>query len=57
MTRTFDISAKPRHVAETLYATPVFRGAGELSLFGRAEFQSGEPVQDYMVGARLNLNY
>lgn len=55
--RTFDISNRARNVAETLYATPVFKGTGQVSLFGRAEFQSGSPVQDYMVGARLNLNY
>jgi hypothetical protein len=55
--RTFDITNKARNVAETLYATPVWKGRGQVSLFGRAEFQSGEPVQDYMVGARLNLNY
>jgi hypothetical protein len=57
VTRTFDITNKARNVAETLYATPVMKGRGQVSLFGRAEFQAGEPVQDYMVGARLNLNY
>jgi hypothetical protein len=57
VTRTFDITGSPRQVAETLYATPVMSGRGEVSLFGRAEFQSGEPLQQYMLGARLNLNY
>ena len=57
VTRTFSIANAPRQVAETLYATPVMKGRGELSFFGRAEFQSGEPIQQYMLGARLNLNY
>ncbi|MET0273194.1 MAG: S8 family serine peptidase, partial [Phenylobacterium sp.] len=57
VTRTFSIANASRQVAETLYATPVMRGRGELSLFGRAEFQSGEPIQQYMVGARLNFKY
>jgi hypothetical protein len=58
VSRPFDIGQTPsRYVAESLYGVPVFKGQGELSVFGRAQFQSGEPVQDLMFGAGLNMRF
>ncbi|MCR5877712.1 S8 family serine peptidase [Phenylobacterium sp. J367] len=57
VSQKFDISVKPRHVAEALYATPAFGGRGEVSFFGRAEVKSDDEAQNYMAGVRLNLNY
>jgi hypothetical protein len=57
VTQTFDISVKPRHVAEALYAAPAFDGKGQVSVFGRAEFTADDPAPDYMAGVRLNFNY
>jgi hypothetical protein len=55
--RTFEISATRRYVAETLYATPVMDGQGELSVFGRAQFQAGESDDDLTVGAAFNVRF
>ena len=55
--KSFDITGgERRHVAEALYATPMFEGAAELNVFGRAETQSMK-VQDYMLGARMNFDF
>ena len=56
--KSFDITGGDRrHVAEALYATPLFEGQAELSFFGRAETQSARKVQDYMLGARVNFDF
>ena len=55
--RTFDIATPRRYVAETLYATPMWDGQGELRLFGRAQFQAGEQPADLLAGAAFNVRF
>jgi hypothetical protein len=58
--QNFDVNGEPRAVAaELLYATPILRGDGELSLFGRAEVQAEgqRELNQYSIGSRVSFRF
>jgi hypothetical protein len=57
VSRAFDIAAPRRHVAESLYATPVLDGQGELSVFGKAQFQGSQVDPELTFGAGFNVRF
>jgi hypothetical protein len=60
VSQAFDIANdKRRYVGELLYAAPVLSGKGEVSMFGRADFNAdGETGRDaWFAGARFRLNF
>lgn len=59
VTQSLDVSAKARpYAAEFLYGRPLMDGMGEITLFGRAEGNEGEPKSDrYIAGGRFSVKF